>query len=122
MASVTWPTSLPSAPLIQGLRETPQDATVRSKPDYGPALQRRRFSAITRKIEARFSFDGSQLTTFKDFFHNTLSDGADKFDFTDPIEDTTYEFRFTGVYQIRPQKKGRYTVEVKLEREDTATL
>lgn len=116
MATATWPSSLPSYPLVQGMREQPQSATVRSDPDYGPAIQRRRFSAITRKLEVSFSLDGSQYSTFKSFFHNTLLDGADKFDLTDPFDDSTYEFRFTEPYTTNVDKKGRYTVKATLER------
>lgn len=116
MAIATWPLSLPEYPLVQGMREQPQSATVRSDPDYGPALQRRRFSAITRKMEVSFSLDGTQYATFKDFFHNTLLDGADKFEFTDPFDDATYEFRFTETYTTTAKKKGRYTIQATLER------
>lgn len=91
----TWPTSLPQYHEI-GLQETRQQGFVRTQMDTGPYKQRRRFTAVTRYLEGTMLMTNAQRATFDTFYVTTINQGADEFDFIDPVDASTVQsVRFT---------------------------
>lgn len=93
MASATWPLSLPEYFNI-GVREERQEGFIRSSMDIGPSKQRKRFTATSKMYTGTMLLTGTQRATFETFYSTTINEGADAFDWSDPIDFTTQEFRF----------------------------
>ena len=74
MADLTWPGTLPTAPLY-GWTEVPGDGLVRTKTDAGPAKVRRRFSSTPAQFSVQFPMTETQATRLIDFYSNS-SDGT----------------------------------------------
>ena len=79
-----WPLTLPTALLVQGFSEQPQDNIVRFQPEVGPAKLRRRGTAAARLIDGMLILKQSSRNVFDDFYKTTLSHGADAFYWKDP--------------------------------------
>lgn len=88
-----WPASLPQSQ-FRGLTDKRQKAVLRTPMDAGPAIVRRRFTAVYREVVTRIVLNGTQRQTFDTFFITTLKEGSLPFDWTDPVDDTTVSFRF----------------------------
>lgn len=99
----TYPSTLPDWQLPVSWQA--QNGTVRTSMDTGPDKVRRRFSAVNIPFSAEMEIDGSQRATLETFFHDTLKEGTEEFDRTDPRTDTTESFRFLSPPQFR-QKAG----------------
>lgn len=89
----TWPATLPQS-LDMVLKRTRQPGKIRSDMDTGPAKQRPRFTATTKQYDASVIMTGAQLATFATFYETTLGQGADAFDWIDPITDVAASLRF----------------------------
>lgn len=94
-----WPSSLPRL-LAPGYSESPQDQTLRTEMDAGPAKVRRRFSAAVTEQQIRLLLTDAQLATFESFWDTDLAGGALSIDWDDP--------RTGSAVHVRPV--GRYTV------------
>ncbi len=92
----TWPTSLPTAPMISGLNETLADNLVRTQMDQGPAKVRRRSTANVKPLQIQYVLTVAQKDTLITFFVTTLVSGSLSFTFTDPLTDSSSTVRFTG--------------------------
>ena len=83
MAQPLWPSTLPF--FLANLEESSGDGAVRFQPDAGPALVRRRYSAVTTQFAGSMILRGSaQKAALDTFFHATLSEGVFSFHFPDP--------------------------------------
>lgn len=96
-----WPATLPQTPLIGGYSDTPQDSVLRSEFD-GYTKQRNRFTAVLDVVTERYYLTRSQYTTFKDFYTNTLGNGADEFVKQDPTDGINKAYRFVEPYDSEP--------------------
>lgn len=92
MATAVWPGSLPKQ--LVGVTDSRTANLVRTETDGGPAKVRRRFTAVPRDVQTPMVFTAAQRATFDTFYITTLNDGADKFDWTDPVDNATKTFRF----------------------------
>lgn len=88
----TWPSDLP--PFRLPISDQPQDGTLRTSMDTGPAKVRRRFTAVPRNMAIPMRMTGAQYDTLQDFYTSDLSGGALEFDLSDPLTGDTEEFRF----------------------------
>lgn len=88
-----WPASLPEF-LEVGAAEEVQQAFIRTDNSTGPPKQRRRFSSSTRMIRGTMLLTAAERATFDTFYNTTINDGSDSFTFTDPVDNTTQNFRF----------------------------
>ena len=90
-----WPASLPQG-LMVGTGDQRQPAALRSEMDSGPAKQRRRFTAAIRNLSVPIILTNTQRATFDTFFITTLLEGVLPFDWVDPKDGSTVEYRFTA--------------------------
>lgn len=104
MATESWPNDLPQKQFLD-IKDKRQKGTIRTEMDTGPKKVRKRFSAAVRRVSVKMILDGDQKNSFDDFFIDTLDEGAKKFDWEDPSDDTTVEMRFIS-YPGFKQKKG----------------
>lgn len=91
----TWPASLPQQFEV-GARMRRQSGFLRTDTDTGPFKQRKRFTAVSRFWSGTMLMNASQKATFETFYATTINEGADAFDFTDPVDASTVSARFTG--------------------------
>ena len=92
-----WPASLPQSPLFDGLSYSPQDQSVSTTMQVGPPKRRRRYSSEVGNIAPlRFIITGVQLATFRTFWGTTMAGGSLTFTHTDPNDDSTATYQFTG--------------------------
>lgn len=91
----TWPGTLPQSAKINSRREI-QDGVIRSKMDAGPLKMRPKFSAITRTLYINLTLTGEQYEILEDFYIITLAQGTIGFDWADPRDDTTHEYKFAS--------------------------
>ena len=89
----TWPATLPQNAFV-GASIQDDESRLTSQMDSGPAAVRNRFTAISKTLTTTIVLTGAQLNTFNNFLRNTLSNGAEVFDWTDPEDDTTVSMRF----------------------------
>lgn len=82
--TITWPITLPAAPLAEGYRETPPVTALRTDMEQGPAKLRPRTTAGTGSIEARYLLGKTQLAALDIFYRDTLAGGALSFAITHP--------------------------------------
>lgn len=94
MAAATWPSSLPQDLLIQGFDMQMPEGSIRQDMDAGPAYQRNRFTAAPEPFRGELILTKSQYSTFRDFWKNTISYGALKFDWKHPITGNSAEVQF----------------------------
>ena len=90
----TWPGSLPTEFLLQGFRETAPDNVIASDMVVGPPKTRRRSSAAVRPISGTMLMSSTQAGIHDTFFTDTLNDGAEPFDWTDPRTDANVSFLY----------------------------
>ncbi len=76
----TWPLDLPQHPLRDPWQETMGWGVISSQPDTGPAMTRRRFTAVEKPVSAEFNMKVAQRASFESFFEDELAGGALPFD------------------------------------------
>ncbi|MEM9681629.1 MAG: hypothetical protein AAF942_00050 [Pseudomonadota bacterium] len=91
--AIIWPPTLPAYPNTPVTDEL-QESRVRSEMDAGPPLVRRRFTAALRIVEFPMILTGAERVIFDDFYKNTLGYGASRFQWVDPVDDSTVQYRF----------------------------
>jgi len=114
MATINWPSSLPS-PLLDGYRKEIVDSVLRQSPDSGPPIARRRFTSGGETIVFNIIIDQTQLNTLESFYYNTTNYGVELFNFNDPLTNTIKECQFTAPpsYEVISQKLIRATIQVR---------
>lgn len=99
MSIPVWPTSLPQSPLIQGFSDNPQNSVLRSQMT-GLTKQRNRYTAVLHDVTENYWLTPTQFTTFRNFYKNTLGNGAAGFIKSDPVEGGNRQYRFTRPYSF----------------------
>lgn len=99
---------MPSLPttaqiLINGFAEQRESALMRTEMESGPPKQARVKSRVmvTRPVVLRFDTRADYLA-FIVWYRDTIHEGADWFDFIDPVTNTTRSGRFTGSIEAAP--------------------
>ena len=110
-----WPAALPQLSLLEGALEAPQDATIRSEMDVGPAKRRRRYTWSPRRFSVPLILTVAQVATLETFYVTTLGGGVDAFDWLHPRTAAAVSFAFVGRYQLLPIGAGYYQVMLELE-------
>ena len=111
----TWPTTLPDKFLRDGFSAEPPDLALRSKPMSGPDLLRGKVSADVTKISGRQLMTTAQVAILNDFYTNTLTNGAAKFTWSDPITEASVSMRLRGRPGYTPAAPGRWYVALNVE-------
>lgn len=110
----TWPATLPD-PLINTLKESPADNSIRTQMDKGPAKMRRRTTANTKPIAFTMILTDAQLTALDAFYTATTFSGAISFDYTHPRTMDSVTARFTQPPSYSDVNGTCYRAEVQLE-------
>lgn len=105
MATESWPSDLPQEQFL-GIEDKRKRGTIRTNMDKGPKKVRKRFSAAVRRVNLEIYLEGSERADFDDFFKNDLDEGAKKFDWEDPVDDETVEFRFIEYPSLKLVRGG----------------
>ena len=115
----TWPSNFPE-PLLEGYGFRPDENVIRTDFEGGAARQRRRFTAIGKRVRATFLFEtDALLDAFLAFWRDDIEDGAAWFELDLPLGTgtTTLDVRFVGVYEATPAGAGLWRVSGELETE-----
>ena len=94
---ILWPETLPQAFLLDSYRSARPQTVLRSKPEAGPAITRRRFSKGVTPFGGEMMMSKAQRNALVVFFDETLEGGALAFRF--PAQDgsaDTWDVRFTA--------------------------
>ena len=84
MTAPLWPTELPDD-FLRDLQEVPGDGSLRFQPDAGPALTRRRYSAVPTTFIGQMILNSrSQKNAMDTFYHTTTAEGSKAFHFPNP--------------------------------------
>lgn len=94
MSSPLWPATLPQAPLASNYSETGEGALVRSAPELGPAMVRRRYSRQVVTYQISLALTDAQRATFFTFVDTTTEGGVLWFDWIDFTTRATQSYRF----------------------------
>ena len=94
MATIDWPSTLPTVPLTDGFRETTSSGRIMSRMSVGPAKVRRRSTAVSRYFTVEYILTTTQKGYFDTFYVETSKMGTLPFDWTRPDSATEVEARF----------------------------
>ena len=109
-----WPAGLPQGMFI-GLQDARVSSLVRSPTDAGIPKVRRRFTATLRVLSVPIVLTTSERTTFDTFYISTLAEGSLPFDWTDPIDGSTVEYRFREPAEFRTISTNLWSAVLSLE-------
>lgn len=110
----TWPATLPP-PVLNSLKESPPDNTIRSQMDKGPAKVRRRTTANIRPISFTMRLTPAQVETLDTFYDVTTFSGADEFDYTHPRTSAAVTARFVSPPEYSELEGVLYNCSISLE-------
>ncbi|MGH6879275.1 MAG: hypothetical protein ACREFM_00050 [Hypericibacter sp.] len=108
MANPVWPVTLPPFVLTEGHQETWGNNLLRTQMDAGEAKARRRFTKDVRPIQVTVEMTTAQVAIFDDFFHNTLKDGAIRFDWVLPRTQAAATFRIIPPFPVPPTPGAKF--------------
>lgn len=117
--SISWPGTLPSAPLLDAFQAQPKLNLISFGTEVGPGKVRRRSTARVMVEQLAFNLTTAERDAFVTFFQTTLKDGALSFSLTDPLSGVSKSFRFEPndpPYTIVPAGYGRWRVGFSLAR------
>jgi len=119
----SWPSTLPlPADSFEG---TPRAAIASSSIEYGHPEYRNRFSQTYVLLEVTWMFTDGQLSTFENFYQDSLGNGTALFSielrYPFGTELTTWVVRFSGDYQI-DRKDGMWAVSGSIDLISQLTL
>ena len=114
MTYLSWPDSLP-LPRISGLSGKKDKAFIRTEMETGPAKQRARFTAVTKKYKGTIILTESERQTLDNFYDTSLGFGTLRFTMRNPQSGETKEFRFTDSYEEVGNDGGLWEISLPLE-------
>lgn len=116
MATIDWPTTLPS-PLIGSLREGRIPAYVNDAAQVGAPRRRKRFTRTLKTFAFDLLLNDTTVAYLRTFIDTTTDGGVDEFNWTHPVTAVEYEVRFAGdgLPEIKERTKAIYDVTIELE-------
>lgn len=96
-----WPGSLPQKLETEGFSRGIGANTIRSNMEVGLDKIRKRYTKQIDPLSGTMKIDRTQYTALQTFYLVTLNAGILPFEFTDPITNTTTEYRFTSPPSFR---------------------
>lgn len=79
----SWPASLPCMPLSGTLSVKAETNVAEFKPDVGPALRRRRYTAVRSYYRGSMRLSGEQVAQLRSFFEDDCLSGTVSFTMRD---------------------------------------
>ena len=113
MANPTWPPGVNDKVLL-GEIEAPVDNVVRSPMDQGTPKTRRRFTIELTDVDFSQIMTVGEYGIFRDWYKNTLGDGALPFDIRLPSSGQIMAFQFRQRYSINLISDNSYRVSLAL--------
>ena len=92
----TWPTALPTQPLVDGYEETWFSQTEHKTPANGAPMVRRAQKLSVVAFKVKFVLTEEQVNILNDFIYGTLEGGALRFEFIHPRTKEPVEMSFYG--------------------------
>lgn len=116
MASIVWPTSLPQKPRLDGYQWQPQDNRVVFQPEVGPAIERRRSSAVVTQYQMKFPLmTSAQIAAFESWFQGDLKAGSLRYIWADPVNGSYYKWQITE-YSVSWAPNAKFELTMKANR------
>lgn len=94
MPNPVWPVTLPQDVLIAGAAFRRQAQAQHIKPDDGPSISVRRFTAYSEFAVVNILLTAAQWGIVQTFYDDTLAGGTLKFDWIHPITQAAREVKF----------------------------
>ena len=116
MAAETWPASLPTDILTDGFNQQAIPVVIRTKMEAGIDKIRRRYTSEIVNSSVSMVITFAQYTTLESFFNVTLQGGVLSFNFTDPADNTEYEYRFLEPPSYSTHNVYNYVASMQWER------
>jgi hypothetical protein len=110
-----WPTTLPTAPLVDRFQETAPDTVLRTAMDEGPAKLRPRTTAGVRTMTLSYILDRAQVAALDIFYATTLSGGALAFDMAHPRTGNAASCRFRAPPEYSAVNGDYFRAAISLE-------
>jgi len=92
--TLSWPSTLPQAFLLNGFNLAPTNSAIKSDTDSGPSYQRPRFSVSMDTLKGSMAMSKDQVSLFWTFYNTTLMMGALQFTMSHPFSGVTLTFQF----------------------------
>lgn len=112
-----WPDTLPQAFLLNSYSATRPSTLLKSQPEAGPAIHRRRFTAAVMPFSGTMMMTTAQKIAFYTFYDETLLGGAVAFVF--PAQDGSggvWDCRFTADPEEAPVSAAHWRISMAMER------
>ena len=110
----TWPLSREI--LQAGYNQQADDAVIRTKMEAGADKLRSRYTTPIEKYGVSMLITYAERTSLEAFYNTTLQRGICSFNYTDPIDTTSYEYRFVGTPRYSSAGGLRLLVEMTWEK------
>ena len=94
MAAQVWPGTLPTDILPDGFNQQAVSVAIRTKMEAGLDKIRKRYTSPIVNSSVSMVVTFAEYTTLETFFNTTLQGGVLSFNFTDPADETEFEYRF----------------------------
>ena len=111
-----WPASLPQSFLVGTYQAQRPSTVIRSQPEQGPAIVRRRFSAAVMPFSGAMMMTEAQRAALAAFYDSTLAGGAGELTFPAPVGAGTWLCRFTAEPEESDVTPGYFRVILALEK------
>ena len=110
------PSMIPAC-AVDGYKISPQNATVRTEMETGPARQRRLSASMPTQLSVKWILSRFEFKVFEAWFKHVIFDGTSWF--VMPVDNgmglTETDCRFIGAYSVELASKGIYNVSATLE-------
>lgn len=107
---------LPDSPMFPIKTENISDNVIRQSMDAGPAKQRRRYTAISKKVSCTMMLKTSQKQALDTFYNTTTKSGSLEFEWFNFDDDTSADYRFLGPISSSQITNDIFQVSFELER------
>jgi hypothetical protein len=111
---IIWPTSLQQEANYD-YNETWSDGTIRSQPDEGPIMTRRRYTKIRKFAKMSIWVDRDQYNIFVNFYTNNILGGSLPFVWKDPITETSSQMLFLKPPSFSAIGPNNFKIDCELE-------
>lgn len=110
----TWPSTLQQNANYD-YNETWDDGTIRSQPDQGPVMTRRRYTKIRKMAKMTVWVDRTQYTTFETFYNTTIQGGSLPFTWEDPVTQISSNLLFLSPPSISSIGPNNFKIDMNME-------
>ena len=114
--ATAWPSSLPTCILQDGFGQQARPNNIRTKMEAGLDKIRRRYTTPIVDSTPAMVLSFTQYEAMEVFYNTTLQGGTLSFNFTDPADDTQYEYQFLSPPSYTSYGPLNYLVQMQWER------